>query len=186
MAILYTSGQTRALYYAEHVYVSIFTNYFKDVRPNADDISTDVYIDFGIASVDHLDEVSGTLTTSCFINVKWVDGRLSWEPDLFGKVFYISVPQNNVWLPELFLSNPANELKALSEAKSQVTIFSNGSIIWYAGGVLRSKCPANVIYYPFDVQRCDILLHVWGFLPWEINLMTFTDTIDLEYYRENG
>lgn len=171
--------------YSEQVHSFIFTNYTKDVRPNADKEGFTVFNQFGLLSINNFDEVSGTLTIICYVNQQWLDTRLSWNLSNYGNISYITVPQDKVWLPKLFLSNPSNELKALSNSDFKVTISCTGWIAWITGGVLKSLCTANVKYFPFDIQRCTLHLYNWGYAASEIYLNPDKE-VDMSFFIENG
>jgi len=45
------------------------------------------------------------MTTSQYITIKWLDPRLTWNPEDFGGITQIRLPSHLFWNPEIALYN---------------------------------------------------------------------------------
>ncbi|XP_061185813.1 acetylcholine receptor subunit delta-like [Saccostrea echinata] len=71
----------------------------------------------------------------------------------------IPIPISLIWSPQLSIYNTVTEETVLktSEDKYQTVFLSpNGTIRLSTVGLSETKCDANILYYPMDVQRCEI------------------------------
>ena len=53
--------------------------------------------------------------------------------------------------------------KATYKEDFRVIISDNGRIRWRFGGHIRTVCPLDITYYPFDEQVCDVTLENWQY-----------------------
>jgi len=118
-----------------------------------------VEIDFSLSSMDGIDDLAGTVSTSGLLRVLWNDYRLSWnetlapcftENEIVDGINFVSLPPSWVWTPGLSIDNG---------------IFSNvgpHSIWLYHDGLIKSdgqvsitsSCSLDLSLYPFDTQHC--------------------------------
>ncbi|KAM4017465.1 5-hydroxytryptamine receptor 3A-like [Anomaloglossus baeobatrachus] len=75
-----------------------------DVRPvrNWKD-PTLVLIDLSLYTVINLDTSLQIMTTYLWFNMAWKNEFLSWEPDDFCGIEKMLIPNNNFWLPDLYI-----------------------------------------------------------------------------------
>ena len=74
---------------AKDLYTYLFTNqsYNARIRPaNNQSLTTNISISLGLVSINGLDEVSETLTTTAFLIAEWYDDFLTWTPSSFGNI----------------------------------------------------------------------------------------------------
>ena len=74
---------------AKDLYTYLFTNqsYNARIRPaNNQSLTTNISISLGLVSINGLDEVSETLTTTAFLVAEWYDDFLTWTPSSFGNI----------------------------------------------------------------------------------------------------
>ena len=82
-------------------YLLNITNYKKHVRPTKQ-VTLDLIFSYGrLAS---LDEKSGTLSSSFYIQTKWSDFRLKWNQSIFN-LQEVLIPAKNIWHPDLAVIN---------------------------------------------------------------------------------
>jgi hypothetical protein len=92
-----------------------------------------------------------------------------------------------VWTPNLVLQNPAHAITAIGTDISPVRLLANGVLLWYPNDVIQTLCPADVTYYPFDVQSCSIYISSYGYSYDElvIHLANSTPIMDMLVFNEN-
>ena len=74
------------------------SKYNKNLRPS---YTTFLYIDLYMKQLMSVDEKTQTITTNSYLNVRWDDPRLKWEPTVTKRI-------------------PSKSLKKFSEAQNQI------------------------------------------------------------------
>lgn len=120
--------------------------------------------------------------------MQWKDFRLGWTPSSYGGVNTLTVPKDKIWTPNIYLIDPANEMKAIGDGKVIGRILFDGSVIWSPGGLVQSLCNVNMYSFPFDTQVCTITFTLWGYLSAEAILEPLDNitSVDSLFYTENG
>ena len=65
-------------------------------------------------------------------------------------------------------------------------ILNSGHVHWEPGGVFKTKCEIDITYYPFDMQRCQLVFGSWGYHVAKMNMTNTNVTINMDSYEENG
>lgn len=162
--------------------------YNNRTRPiNDQDQAVPVNITFNLAAIKNLDEVSGEFSVVGAMQVMWIDERFKWNPDDYNGTTDIVMPQEEVWIPDLVMVNPAESIKELGEnAKFSVRYYSSGVAVWMPVDVFKSVCSIDIRFYPFDIQNCSMNFIAWGYSKDEIFFNIPVETIGLGYYTDNG
>ena len=148
---------------------NLTTDYSPDLRPGLDkDDPLIINITLNLVALTKLNEVEGYISTVQFFDITWTDERMSWEPELYENISYISFRSDKVWRPELVISNPADKIYAFDEIPTTVRYNSDGLALWRPGLVTKTLCDIQTPAYPFDVHACYISVILWGSLPSEI------------------
>lgn len=74
--------------------VTIFDGYNNRIRPiqnQTEPILLD--ISMYLFSINEVDEVDKKLVTTGYLEVRWTDGLLKWDPNLWNRTVYLTVPQ---------------------------------------------------------------------------------------------
>ncbi|CAB3399484.1 unnamed protein product [Caenorhabditis bovis] len=146
-----------------------YSAYEKDVRPcHHHKESTNVTFGFLLNQIVEMDERNQALTTRSWLNINWMDPRLSWNETLWSDIKAIYVPHNRIWKPDIILVNNAIREYHASLVSTDVMVTSDGNVTWLFSALFRSSCPIRVRYYPFDDQIIPCVLissmAVLGFL----------------------
>lgn len=98
------------------LYQDLFANYTSDLRPQAD-LSQPIKIGFKLYlfSINNFDEISGILSAVVGISMQWKDFRLEWTPSSYSGLNTLTVPRDKIWTPDVYLIDPANEMKAIGD-----------------------------------------------------------------------
>ncbi|CAF4646660.1 unnamed protein product [Rotaria sp. Silwood2] len=124
------------------------SKYLKKVRPSKEVI---VDIRFIFNQIVSMIEKEQIIVTNCFVDQKWKDPRLVWNPMDFGNITWIRMPSTSVWYPDTFLYNTADNAGFLLPQDSQNMIVSyNGTVFWPLPlAQLRTRCRMTIKHFPF-------------------------------------
>ena len=115
------------------------TNYNPDLRTGINNYNPlIVNISLNLVALTKISEVEGYISTVQFFDITWMDKRMSWKPELYEDIYYVTVRANTVWRPELIIANPADKMYAIDEFLSTVRFYSNGLAIWRPGLVTKT------------------------------------------------
>lgn len=148
----------------QNLYKNLTRDYQKEIVPLTD-FSQQFVINFQIVplvlnSFQETDEVMSVTMATNFI---WNDSKLIWDPSLFGGATNITILTNDIWLPRIHLENSVEDMKPIGhDSEIYVVVRHNGQIDWTPGGILKAKCPTNILRFPFDSQECYFVFTMWG------------------------
>lgn len=136
--------------------------YNKNVRPvvNVND-STAVSISLYLLTIVEFNEVSEKLSITGKLKLSWTDEYLTWDPLQYDGLNSISIPQNEVWKPDIALENSITKYRDLGTSTMNVRIQSDGHVIWKPMEEFHSTCSADVTKYPNDKQICCLSFESW-------------------------
>ncbi|CAC5396117.1 unnamed protein product [Mytilus coruscus] len=150
---------------AQKLHAFLMTNYSKILTPRFNQSeSVDVVLDLFLNSVIDFHPVSGIMTFSAALSIKWRDEIVEsrWRNSGYDDINVTRIGMHNVWLPKIYIRNIANIasvyqfLSTLDSEMSYVTYERTGNAILTCLAVLQTTCTTDVTYYPLDVHTCDI------------------------------
>ncbi|XP_025116293.1 acetylcholine receptor subunit alpha-L1-like [Pomacea canaliculata] len=166
----------------------LLTNYSKHVRPVRHE-QTVVVINFSafLSHLLYLNIKEQVLSTAGSLELVWSDEYLQWNPDQFGNISSVYLPQADVWLPDLVLYNDVNSMKPLRDDNALVVVSNDGTVQWLPGFNANTDCMVDVYRYPFDTQTCSLIFTTWMMTSDHIQVVTETfytnwSTVNQEYY----
>jgi len=68
----------------------------------------------------------------------------------------------------------------------RVLLHSNGLLHWEPGGIFRTTCDINIAYFPFDSQRCSLLIGAYSYYSTRMNITNTSRVISTHDFRVNG
>ncbi|CAF1426780.1 unnamed protein product [Rotaria sordida] len=160
-------------------------DYLKHVRPSQ---TVMVDIRFVFNQIISMVEKEQIIVTNCFVDQKWTDLRLIWNPLEFKNITWIRIPAVSVWYPDTFLYNTADNAGFLLPQDSQNVIVSyNGTIFWPLPlAQLRTRCRMTIKHFPFDEQTCDMIFGSWSHTSSLIHYRFWEKTPELPQYTPNN
>ena len=166
---------------------AIFTNYSTDILPVFDQ-SDILYINvsFLLRSIIDFYEPKGQLTTSIGLIFSWIDASLKWDAEAYGNNYAIRAKNKEIWTPNIVLSNPGDAIEPIIEPDYRATILHSGKV-FIIGAVdnIKTICDADVTYFPFDIQKCDIYFSSWEYGV-QVQFRFDSPTMDLSIFIRNG
>ncbi|CAF1582305.1 unnamed protein product [Rotaria sp. Silwood1] len=160
-------------------------DYLKNVRPSQTVI---VDIRFVFNQIISMVEKEQIIVTNCFVDQKWTDSRLIWNPLDYKNITWIRIPAVSVWYPDTFLYNTADNAGFLLPQDSQNVIVSyNGTIFWPLPlAQLRTRCRMTIKHFPFDEQTCDMIFGSWSHTSSLIHYRFWEKSPELPQYTPNN
>ncbi|KAK7108948.1 neuronal acetylcholine receptor subunit beta-3-like [Littorina saxatilis] len=158
------------------------------VRPvkDAANTITVVTVSFHLMSILKLDTVEQKLVSNGWLDVRWSNEYMVWDPAQYGYVYVVTPDPDKIWRPGLSVQNTMNELKPIGEEYVTIRSYYNGNTTWYPGERFETFCRVDVTYFPFDIQKCDWKMFIWGADFSSTDLRPLLPTIDFDTYVVNG
>ncbi|XP_063447065.1 neuronal acetylcholine receptor subunit beta-3-like [Mytilus trossulus] len=166
----------------------LFTDYNKNVKPVLDQSTrVNFQMDFILLAINEFDTVEGTLSLVGVLNCSWTDESLVWTPSSYGGLSSINVPQSDIWVPDIFISNQAEKFTPFGKSVDiKLTVSHSGLVSWYPGDVMKVKCAPNLENFPFDKQSCSIQFVVFGSSSTEVNMFGISQTtVNTDFFSTN-
>ncbi|ESO92426.1 hypothetical protein LOTGIDRAFT_121020 [Lottia gigantea] len=138
-------------------------------RPRHDyNQSITVQIEFGIITINGLDEKLQVMSLNGYLLVRWRDDFLWWNVSKYGPQRNIRADQ--IWTPDIMIYNAYNNFGKVELSPSKVKVYINGTVVWFPGGRYQVICKINIRLFPFDNQTCSILIGPWvdGFIRFDV------------------
>ncbi|CAH8866811.1 unnamed protein product [Trichobilharzia szidati] len=166
-------------------------------RPSANDTETlNVSVKFFLNQVMDVDEKNQVLTTIIWMDLTWNDYHFLWNPKNFGNITTLILPYTAVWRPDILLYNCADE-KFDRLFPTNTVINHNGTVQWLPPGLFKSTCNIDILWFPFDEQKCEMKFGSWTYNGDQLNFQlqcinasqpncTEVGTVDLSEYSNNG
>ncbi|CAG5131994.1 unnamed protein product, partial [Candidula unifasciata] len=117
----------------------------------------------------------------------WHDYQLRWDPALYGNIDSIRIRPEKVWVPDFVLFNNADGNYEVTY-KSNCVLYHNAEVNWIPPAIYKSSCSIDVMYFPFDQQRCEMKFGSWTHRGNALNYSFYLnmDKLDLTDYLKSG
>ncbi|XP_060073713.1 neuronal acetylcholine receptor subunit beta-3-like [Ylistrum balloti] len=165
----------------------LLPTYNKDLGPNFNQSQPIVlYITFNLFTLNEFDDKAGKLVFLGVSTIQWQDDRMVWDPLLHGNTTSLMIPQSKVWIPNLFVAKPYDNVKKVGNDIVQITYTPDGWASWSVPDLFEVSCTANVAYYPFDRQSCQIYIIPWAYGVGMFDFRLPLDSMTQLDFIENG
>ncbi|XP_064598528.1 neuronal acetylcholine receptor subunit alpha-6-like [Liolophura sinensis] len=127
------------------------------------------------------------MKVTAWCTAKWKDELLVWDKIQYGgsgKFYVHAEDEFDVWTPYIIVMNTIGDFVKLGNADFPMVVKSSGEVTMETGVSLSTHCDADITYYPFDTQSCDIVIGTVVYTQSQVN-MTIEEILT-ENYRENG
>ncbi|KAI0233793.1 Neuronal acetylcholine receptor subunit alpha-6, partial [Lamellibrachia satsuma] len=185
LVLLLPGVATRQAFTAyEKLLTELFENYDPDVFParNAKDIPVTVHIDLAIDRVIDMDEIAQSLRLNVWIRWSWYDKRLQWDESQHN---ITNIVTGKIWMPDIILYDDIRTDERPLE-QFMPHIFSDGLVRWNALVTYVIVCKVNPLYFPFDLQHCEMTFGSWGYTSRSLMLVNMSRSGDVTQYTSNG
>lgn len=119
----------------------------------------------------------GTLSSAVTLWFDWIEPRLTWNvtSDIahWNWPSKVDINPAKLWLPIYFIHNcPTTSCVLPVDANTEIDITSDGGIKYYIMTVVQSTCQLNLDNFPFDEQKCNIMLDFDNSIPFHFTIST--------------
>jgi hypothetical protein len=104
----------------------INSNYDKTIRPT---VPVSILMDIALKQIVAIDEKNQFMTTASYLFVKWYDPRLKWNSTLSHNIDSISVLAKSIWLPDLFITNTADNNGFITVTDSNLAFIEHNGYV---------------------------------------------------------
>lgn len=125
-----------------------------------------VSLGLGVEALIELDTGRRLLSSNGWLHLLWRDEQLTWRPDEFGGIAEIRVHIEDIYRPDVTLTNsvdPVNLIK--SSTHSDATLSSDGNVSWYPALTMKTTCETglDLSEWPFDEHVCEYHFGSWTY-----------------------
>ncbi|XP_029472513.1 acetylcholine receptor subunit gamma isoform X2 [Rhinatrema bivittatum] len=172
----------------------LMENYNSTTRPaEKEGDSITISVKLTLTNLISLNEREEALTSNVWIDMKWLDYRLTWNPEDYEGIDLMVIPSKMVWLPDVVLENNIDGQFEIA-LYTNLLLSANGCIHWVPPAIYRSSCSVVVTYFPFDWQNCTMVFRSRTYSANEIELLLEMEegqtiewiVIDTAAFTENG
>uniref|UniRef100_A0A0K0F258 Proton-gated ion channel subunit pbo-5 (projected from Caenorhabditis elegans ortholog pbo-5) n=1 Tax=Strongyloides venezuelensis TaxID=75913 RepID=A0A0K0F258_STRVS len=149
----------------------------------------EVHYEMELVHILGIDELKQTMTALVYVDEKWVDPSLSWDPTKFGGLNKTWLPMHAIWMPDIIIFNMVSASRLhhedlLSKVRAPVVVYHNGTVECSHPAVYTVSCEINIRHFPLDDQRCALEIASWAYSWEKIRLLPHVEH-SLEHYTPN-
>ncbi|CAK5087615.1 unnamed protein product [Meloidogyne enterolobii] len=116
----------------------------------------------------------------------WQDEFLQWEPDTYEGATEIFLASTDIWIPEFSLYYSVNFNDAVKlQSNNDVRVNFTGHVRYWIPFSTESLCSMDVKFFPFDIQRCTLLLGSWAHSNDSIKYSLYSKNLSLIDFYDN-
>ncbi|XP_012279872.1 acetylcholine receptor subunit beta-like 2 isoform X4 [Orussus abietinus] len=94
---------------SKRLYDDLLSNYNRLIRPVINNTETlTVRLGLKLSQLIEMNLKNQVMTTNVWVEQKWFDYKLRWDPEEYGGIEMLYVPSENLWLPDIVLYNNAD------------------------------------------------------------------------------
>ncbi|KAH3834965.1 hypothetical protein DPMN_108298 [Dreissena polymorpha] len=161
--------------------------YSKTLRPLLDQTDVvEVYTDMVLTSIIEFNEQEESMKIGGMLHISWYDQLLTWNTSDYGGLDYLTLPQNDVWRPDVALHNSFKTFTGLGSSKLLLRVYYTGEVYWRPYQILEASCDVDITYFPFDTQECPFKFSAWSYFKDEVRMIEGKKGIYLDEFEENS
>ncbi|GAU94617.1 hypothetical protein RvY_06355 [Ramazzottius varieornatus] len=173
----------------ERLVKDLFARYNRLIRP-VRHMNETVKVEFTLilSLLINVQEKEQVMKTNVWLQFKWIDPQMTWEPANYGGIQSIRLPVDKIWTPDVVLINNADG-KYTESFKSNIVVQSTGDLLWLPPSIYKSTCDIKVQNFPFDEQICDMKFQSWTYNADEVMLefpAGMANEIEMSNYQPSG
>ncbi|XP_074605445.1 acetylcholine receptor subunit alpha-like [Brevipalpus obovatus] len=155
---------------SRRLYEDLFTGYNQLIRPVKNETEKmTVKISLKLTQLLEINTKLQVMSTNVWIDQKWHDYQLTWDPGKYDGIDFINVPAESIWQPDIVLFNNADG-KYEPTKITKALVRNTGEVKWTPPALYKSYCEINVEWFPFDVQSCLMVFSSWTYTGREVDL----------------
>lgn len=165
----------------------LFEHYSASMKPrrNQNEL-VEIDIAMTIQTVLKVDERFQYISFYGWFEVQWRDEFLMWNETVYQGIKKISVPYQHVWVPDISMYYSEEHIHDLG-VHPFVSVTSQGHVTWFPGAKYTVQCYLKVKKFPFDRQKCSIVVAAWQTTDWMQKLVPRARSVnEVKGIAENG
>lgn len=166
--------------------------YSVDLLPRHN-LSTTINVQFALELIKivEVNAKEQSMTVYGWVRQKWENPSLRWNKSEFDGIDRIFVEPKRVWVPDILLYNNKDEQDHFgggrTSYRSGITLFFNGTNVWFNPMIFNVLCRVKVTYFPFDNQTCKLKFGSWMHDATTFDITPIKNlTFPTKHYQENG
>ncbi|XP_022096682.1 neuronal acetylcholine receptor subunit alpha-10-like isoform X2 [Acanthaster planci] len=180
---LYSEG------HQERLVSDLLREYSRYVRPVLNETKVlEVFYHMKLSRILKIDERNQILTTAFWLEQRWRDDFLVWDPLDYDNITAINIPTRQIWIPDTVLYDSADVDKEPGTGimMTNAVVSSEGGVFWAAPAIFKSSCSLDITYFPFDKQTCPMKFGPWAYKGNEVVMRTVAEKGDWSQMTTNG
>ncbi|XP_073345274.1 5-hydroxytryptamine receptor 3A-like [Pagrus major] len=134
----------------------------------------EIILDVLIYAILDVNEKEQKFVSYIWIDMKWVDEYMSWNPADFCDIDDMILPTKKLWNPDLAIEEMTERDKATESPF--LGVYSNGTVWLRNDMMVISTCTMNVYKFPFDSQSCTLSFKSNRYTDKEMHLVQLADS----------
>jgi hypothetical protein len=124
--VFIVSVHCQSVSHVRKLYADLFSNYTKEVLPVYDHSKPlMVGVNFYLTSINSFKEVEETISITGSFKFNWTDPFLTWNPSVYGNMYWTIIDSSDMWLPFIVLTNSVHKMEPIgSETKCNAIIIA--------------------------------------------------------------
>ncbi|XP_067851823.1 5-hydroxytryptamine receptor 3A-like [Heptranchias perlo] len=114
----------------------------------------DINLTICLHAILGLDEKQEILTSYIWMEQSWFHDFLVWDPSDYSGKHSVALPAEKLWLPDTFITEMVDEDK--SPQAPYLYVHHTGKVVYGKPLRIVSSCNLNILYFPFDIQKCSL------------------------------
>lgn len=83
-----------------------------------------------------------------------------------------------MWQPDVVLYNSASDIEHYGN--TQVLAYPSGTVLWVPPSQFETLCELDLTYWPYDQQRCSLMMGSWTYDGYKLDLWPMENPIDAD------
>ncbi|XP_067662181.1 neuronal acetylcholine receptor subunit alpha-6-like isoform X2 [Haliotis asinina] len=104
--------------------------------------------------------------------MSWIDERLTWPSTT--NIEYLIYSIKEIWTPNLVITNYVDDFGLIGiyeDGPVPLRVSNEGRVVWTLRVATTTTCQADITYYPYDIQTCQIQVMEWAHPVNEVDLL---------------
>ncbi len=128
---------------------------------------------------------SGEFTFLANLGLSWHDENRCWNTSTY-PVDIIFVELSEIWTPKFLLVNArSNDLVVEPKNSTRVILDSSGDVTMKIHKMFETTCDMNLIMFPFDTQKCEVLFSLMHYTTDEV-ILSSIDNVMESFFQNDG
>ncbi|XP_072037861.1 neuronal acetylcholine receptor subunit alpha-10-like isoform X1 [Amphiura filiformis] len=175
--------------YEDKLVEDLLRTYSTYVRPVKNETQI-IYIQYHLklSRILKIDERNQILTTAIWLEQRWNDSYLIWDPADYDNITTINIPTTKIWIPDTVLYNSAdvNKEPGTGVMMTSAIVNHHGQVFWAAPAIFHSSCKLDITFFPFDRQTCHLKFGPWAYLGNQVQMKKKSATGDFTMMTPSG